>query len=113
MPFPRWLPLLLGYLQAVGPISIDMYLPAFPAIEAEFHAPPGSAQLTLATWILGLVVRPAGARGVLADRFGRRGPLLLGMAVYIAGSAGCALAPSIALAGDVAVSWRRSADRPA
>ncbi len=95
MPFPRWLPLLLGYLQAVGPISIDMYLPAFPAIEAEFHAPPGSAQLTLATWILGLSFGQL-AQGVLADRFGRRGPLLLGMAVYIAGSAGCALAPSIA-----------------
>jgi DHA1 family bicyclomycin/chloramphenicol resistance-like MFS transporter len=34
MPFPSWLPMLLGLLTAVGPVSTDMYLPAFPAIEA-------------------------------------------------------------------------------
>jgi MFS transporter, DHA1 family, multidrug resistance protein len=94
-PLPRWLPLLLGFLQAVGPISIDMYLPAFPAIEAGFHAPPGSAQLTLATWILGLSFGQL-LQGALADRFGRRAPLLFGTAVYTIASAGCAMAPSIA-----------------
>ena len=36
---PGWLPILLGFLQAVGPMSTDMYLPAFPAIEASLHAP--------------------------------------------------------------------------
>src|SRR5580698_1612296 len=95
MPFPRWLPLLLGFLQAIGPISIDMYLPAFPAIEAEFHAAQGSAQLTLATWILGLSFGQLG-QGALADRFGRRVPLVGGMVVYTIASAGCAMAPSIA-----------------
>jgi DHA1 family bicyclomycin/chloramphenicol resistance-like MFS transporter len=95
MKVPRWLPLLLGFLQAIGPISIDMYLPAFPAIEAEFHAPQGSAQLTLATWILGLSFGQL-AQGAMADRFGRRVPLVVGMALYTIASAGCALAPSIA-----------------
>ena len=47
MAFPSWLPLLLGLLSAVGPLSTDMYLPAFPAIEAALG---GRAQVTLATW---------------------------------------------------------------
>jgi hypothetical protein len=45
MNFPAWLPILLGFLTAVGPATTDMYLPAFPAIEASFGARPGSAQL--------------------------------------------------------------------
>jgi len=95
MPIPRWLPLLLGFLQAVGPVSIDMYLPAFPAIEHDFHAAPGAAQITLATWILGLSVGQL-AQGALADRFGRRIPLLFSTALYCVAAAGCALSPSIA-----------------
>ncbi len=93
--FPRWLPFLLGALQAVGPISVDMYLPAFPALEHDLHGAAGSAQITLATWILGLSVGQL-AMGAIADRFGRRVPLLAGLAVYAAATAGCALAPSIA-----------------
>ena len=95
MRFPKWLPILLGFLQAVGPISIDMYLPAFPAIERGFHAAPGGAQMTLATWILGLSMGQL-VLGALADRFGRRAPLLFGTALYTIASAGCALSPSIA-----------------
>ncbi len=93
MPRP-YLPLLLGFLSAVGPLSIDMYLPAFPAIEAEFHAAPGAAQITLATWILGLSVGQLMV-GVIADRFGRRVPLLLGTVLYAIASAACALSPGI------------------
>ena len=51
-----WLPALLGFLIAVGPGATDMYLPAFPAVEASFHSAPGTAQLTLATWFAGLAV---------------------------------------------------------
>ena len=91
-PIPNWLPILLGSIQAVGPISTDMYLPAFPAIEAALH---GSAQATLAWWILGISLGQL-MQGVLADRFGRRTPLLAGLLVYTLGAAGCALAPSIA-----------------
>jgi DHA1 family bicyclomycin/chloramphenicol resistance-like MFS transporter len=94
-PVPIWLPILLGFLQAVGPVSTDMYLPAFPAIEASFHAPEGSAQNTLGTWVLGIAVGQL-MQGSLADRFGRRGPLLAGTIVYTAGTVGCALSGSIA-----------------
>lgn len=91
---PSWLPLLLGFLTAIGPLSIDMYLPAFPTIEAEFGAPHGSAELTLAAWFLGLAVGQI-VQGSLADRLGRRRPLLAGLVVYIIGSIGCALALNI------------------
>ena len=90
---PR-LPLLLGFLTAVGPLSTDMYLPAFPAIEAGFGVPAGSAQITLATWFAGLAVGQI-TQGTLADRFGRRGPLVCGLIVYTLASVGCALAPSL------------------
>jgi DHA1 family bicyclomycin/chloramphenicol resistance-like MFS transporter len=98
---PVWLPILLGFLQAVGPISTDMYLPAFPAIEAGLHAPAGSAQLTLGTWVLGIALGQL-MQGSLADRFGRRGPLLLGTVVYTIGTMGCALSGSI----PVMSAWR-------
>ena len=52
--YPRWLPILLGFLTAVGPLSTDMYLPSFPALEASLRIPEGSAQITLATWFVGL-----------------------------------------------------------
>jgi DHA1 family bicyclomycin/chloramphenicol resistance-like MFS transporter len=91
---PRWLPLLLGFLTAIGPLSTDMYLPAFPAIEAGFGVPRGSAELTLAAWFLGLAVGQM-VQGTLADRYGRRGPLLAGLGVFILGTVGCALAPDI------------------
>ena len=94
MPFPAWLPPLLGFLIAVGPVSTDMYLPAFPAIEASFGGHPGSAQITLATWFAGLAIGQV-TQGTLADRFGRRAPLILGTALYTLASAGCALAPDL------------------
>ncbi len=91
---PGWLPLLLGFITAVGPVSTDMYLPAFPAIEASLHVPEGSAQVTLATWFAGLALGQV-TLGSLSDRFGRRAPLLAGMAVYVAASAGCALSHTL------------------
>jgi DHA1 family bicyclomycin/chloramphenicol resistance-like MFS transporter len=94
MPFPSWLPMLLGLLTAVGPVSTDMYLPAFPAIEAALGGRPGTAQITLATWFLGLAIGQV-TQGTLSDRFGRRAPLIGGIAVYTAASVGCALAPDL------------------
>ncbi len=91
---PRFLPLLLGFLQAVGPVSTDMYLPAFPAIEASMRSGQGTAQYTLAAWFVGLAVGQL-TQGALADRFGRRLPLLFGTALYTLASAGCALSHSI------------------
>jgi DHA1 family bicyclomycin/chloramphenicol resistance-like MFS transporter len=85
------LALVLGILTAVGPLSIDMYLPAFPAIAAEFGG-AGTAETTLAAFFVGLAVGQL-TQGPLADRFGRRRPLLAGGAVYVVASVGCALAP--------------------
>ncbi len=94
MPYPFWLPILLGFLTAVGPLSTDMYLPAFPAIEAALGGRPGTAQITLATWFAGLAAGQI-TQGTLADRYGRRGPLIVGTLVYTLANAGCALATDI------------------
>jgi len=94
MSFPAWLPILLGFLTAVGPSTTDMYLPAFPAIEASFHSPPGSAQLTLAAWFAGLALGQI-TQGTLSDRFGRKRPLMVATAIYTLACLGCSLAPSI------------------
>jgi len=91
---PAWLPRLLGYFIAVGPAATDMYLPAFPAVEASFGTAPGTAQLTLAAWFAGLAVGQM-TQGTLSDRFGRRIPLIAGTAIFTLACIGCALAPSL------------------
>ncbi|MSO99883.1 MAG: Bcr/CflA family efflux MFS transporter [Acetobacteraceae bacterium] len=80
IPYPRRLPRLLRTFIAVGPAAADMYLPAFPAVEATFHTAPGTARLTLAAWFAGLAVGQI-MQGTLSDRFGRRKPLAIGGAV--------------------------------
>ena len=90
----RSLALLLGSLTAFGPLSIDMYLPSMPAIEADLHTTPSAVQLTLAAFFAGLAIAQL-AYGPLSDRFGRKKPLVAGLAVYVLASLGCALAPSI------------------
>jgi DHA1 family bicyclomycin/chloramphenicol resistance-like MFS transporter len=101
---PPWLPLLLGFLTAVGPLSTDMYLPAFPTIEAEFGTARGSVEVTLAAWFAGLAVGQL-VQGTLADRLGRRRPLILGTALYTFASIGCALAPDMT----TLAAWRAAA----
>jgi MFS transporter, DHA1 family, multidrug resistance protein len=91
---PTWLPSLLGLFIAVGPAATDMYLPAFPAVEASFGTEPGTAQLTLATWFAGLAVGQI-TQGTLSDRFGRRIPLMIGFIVFAISTVGCALAPTL------------------
>ena len=91
---PTWLPTLLGLFIAVGPAATDMYLPAFPAVEATFASAPGTAQLTLATWFAGLAIGQM-TQGTLSDRFGRRLPLMVGFLVFAVCSTGCALAPNL------------------
>jgi DHA1 family bicyclomycin/chloramphenicol resistance-like MFS transporter len=92
--YPIWLPLLLGFLSATGPLSTDMYLPAFPAIETSLGVRLGSAQVTLATWFLGLAIGQI-TQGSLADRFGRRAPLIVATAVFALANVGCALATDL------------------
>lgn len=84
----------LGALSALGPFSIDMYLPAFPALAREFGASPAQTQLTLSACLLGLSLGQLLA-GPLSDAQGRRRPLLIGMGAYAAASLLCAFAPSI------------------
>nr|WP_294547105.1 multidrug effflux MFS transporter [uncultured Rhodopila sp.] len=91
---PSWLPTLLGLFIAVGPAATDLYLPAFPAVEAAFGTAPGTAQLTLATWFAGLALGQM-TQGSLSDRYGRRPPLIAGFALFTLGNIGCALAPSL------------------
>jgi DHA1 family bicyclomycin/chloramphenicol resistance-like MFS transporter len=87
---------LLMMLTVFGPISMDLYLPALPALTDELGATTSTAQLTVTACLLGL----AGGQliaGPLSDRFGRRGPLLIGVTAYVIVSALCAASPSIEL----------------
>ncbi|QNT77497.1 multidrug effflux MFS transporter [Entomobacter blattae] len=90
----RWMPVILGILTAVGPVSTDIYLPAFPQLEKGLHGLPGSAQFTLSVWFVGLAIGQI-TLGPLSDRFGRRGPMLIGTVIYTLSSIGCAMAPNI------------------
>jgi DHA1 family bicyclomycin/chloramphenicol resistance-like MFS transporter len=87
------LAVVLGSLSAFAPLSIDMYLPAFPAMARELSAAPSDIQLTLTACTIGLAVGQLIA-GPLSDRLGRRRPLLVGLAIYLLASAACVVAPS-------------------
>ena len=95
MKFPVWLPALLGFMTAVGSVSIDMYLPAFPAIARELGDIRGGAQMTLAAFFIGLAIGQL-VFGPLADRTGRKVPLLAGMSLYTIATVGCALSTDLA-----------------
>jgi len=96
----HWL-ILLGGLIAVGPLSIDMYLPAFPAITADLGATASSVEFTLASFFIGLALGQL-FYGPMSDRFGRRRPLMAGLALYTFASVGCALAASV----EALAAWR-------
>ena len=92
----RLLPSVLLLLTVFGPISMDLYLPALPALTAELGAVTSVAQLTVTACLIGLAAGQLIA-GPLSDRFGRRGILLVGIVAYILTSVLCALSPSIEL----------------
>ncbi|PRB04263.1 multidrug effflux MFS transporter [Microbacterium sp. MYb64] len=92
----RLLPSLLLLLTVFGPISMDLYLPALPALTRELGAATSIAQLTVTACLIGLALGQLVA-GPLSDRFGRRGILLIGVAAYIGTSLLCAAAPSVGL----------------
>ncbi|MCH4091656.1 multidrug effflux MFS transporter [Acetobacter sp.] len=91
---PWWLPVLLGFLTAVGPISTDIYLPAFPSMVSMLHTSLSSVQMTLSIWFVGLAIGQLTV-GPLSDRFGRRMPLIAGNIIFAVSSAICAAAPDI------------------
>ncbi|WKV84606.1 multidrug effflux MFS transporter [Pseudomonas sp. B24_DOA] len=86
--------LILGALSAFGPLAIDFYLPAFPAMASAFGTDEQHVQLTLAAYFLGLSLGQL-AYGPISDRFGRRLPLLSGVALFTLASLACAYAPSL------------------
>jgi DHA1 family bicyclomycin/chloramphenicol resistance-like MFS transporter len=86
--------LILGALSAFGPLAIDFYLPAFPAMALAFGTDEQHIQMTLAAYFLGLSIGQL-AYGPVADRFGRRIPLLAGVGLFIAASLACAFAPNL------------------
>ena len=86
--------LILGALSAFGPLAIDFYLPGFPAMAQAFATDEKHIQLTLAVYFLGLSIGQL-VYGPIADRFGRRVPLLVGVGLFTAASFACAFAPSL------------------
>ena len=85
--------IVLGAVNAIGPLSIDMYLPAFPAIASSLHASAAQVQLTLTACVAGLALGQL-IVGPLSDRLGRRAPLIAAMTTYAVASVLCSVAPS-------------------
>ncbi|MCS6855004.1 MAG: multidrug effflux MFS transporter [Elioraea sp.] len=88
---PIWL---LAALVSLGPLSTDLYLPALPAIAAAFTTDTAGVQWTLSGYLLGFAPAQL-VYGPFSDRFGRRPAVALGLAVYLAATVACALAPSL------------------
>jgi DHA1 family bicyclomycin/chloramphenicol resistance-like MFS transporter len=88
--------LALGGLSALGPLSLDLYLPALPALTADLRASEAEGQLSLSLCMIGLALGQLFV-GPLTDRVGRRIPLLVGVALFSVAAGLCALAPSITL----------------
>jgi DHA1 family bicyclomycin/chloramphenicol resistance-like MFS transporter len=86
--------LILGVLSSIGPLSVDMYLPALPKLTHDLSASTSLVQLTLTTCLVGLAVGQILA-GPISDMYGRRRPMLAGVIVYVVASLMCAVAPSV------------------
>jgi MFS transporter, DHA1 family, multidrug resistance protein len=88
------LALILGALTAMGPLAIDMYLPALPAIARELDTTASAVQVSLAVYFIGIAFGQA-FYGPLSDRWGRKRALYFGLVLFCASSAGCALARDV------------------
>lgn len=86
--------LLLGLLSAIGPFSIDMYLPGFPAIADDLETTVDKVSFSLSSFFVGVCIGQM-LCGPLLDRFGRKRPLYAGLVLYIIASLGCALSGTI------------------
>jgi DHA1 family bicyclomycin/chloramphenicol resistance-like MFS transporter len=84
---------ILSSVCTIGPLSTDLYLPAMPTVAADLGASSAAIALTVTTFLVGLAFGQLLA-GPLSDTYGRRRPLLVGLAVFVAASVVCALAPS-------------------
>jgi len=98
---PRGRIFIFGFLSAMAPLSIDIYLPALPMLRQALAADETQTLLTLSAFFVGFGVGQL-VLGPLSDRFGRKSPLLAGLVVYVIASAGCALGTSMS----AVVFWR-------
>lgn len=89
-----YLILVLGLLSAIGPLSIDMYLPAFPSIAKGLNTTVASVMLSLSSFFIGISVGQL-LYGPLLERYGRKTPLYFGLALYAISSLACATAMSV------------------
>jgi DHA1 family bicyclomycin/chloramphenicol resistance-like MFS transporter len=94
--------LVLGAFVAIGPLTIDMYLPALPTLTADLSTTAARVQLTLTGTLAGLALGQL-VFGPLSDRFGRRRPLLAGTALHVLASLLVLVAPNIAVLGALRV----------
>lgn len=94
-------PIVLSTLLAFASISTDLYLPALPTMAVVMHADAGRIALTIAGYLVGFSVGQL-LWGPIGDRYGRRGPIAIGLILFLIGSAGCALS---ATAGQM-IGWR-------
>ena len=93
--------LMLTLLLAIQPVSTDLYLPALPTLQRALGATLAATQMTLSALIICFGAAQL-VCGPLADRFGRRPVLLVGLTLYTVASVGAALAASI----DALIAWR-------
>lgn len=89
-----YLILILGLMSAIGPLSIDMYLPAFPSIATGLKTSVASVTLSLSSFFIGISIGQL-LYGPLLERFGRKKPLYLGLSLYAISSFACATAMSV------------------
>ena len=94
--------LTLGALVALGPLTIDMYLPALPALVDDLATTSATVQLTLTGTLAGLALGQL-LVGPLSDSFGRRRPLLVGVSLHVLASLLCLVAPNLAVLGGLRV----------
>ncbi|MFF7964183.1 multidrug effflux MFS transporter [Streptomyces sp. NPDC007903] len=85
---------MLGALTATTPLAMDMYLPSLPEVTRTLHAPAATVQLTLTACLAGMALGQL-VVGPMSDRWGRRRPLLTGLAVYLVATVLCAFAPTV------------------
>ena len=92
---PLLIVVLLALLLGIQPVTTDVYLPALPAIQADFAASVGEVQVTFSALLLAFGLSQL-VWGPLSDRFGRRPILLAGLSIYVLASIACVVAPNLA-----------------
>jgi len=90
----NFLIILLGILAAIGPLTIDMYIPGFSLIAEDFNTDENRVAFTMTSYFIGIALGQL-AYGPLVDKYGRKKPLLIGLLIYIFAAIGCTFSTSI------------------